>query len=893
MTNSLNNLKFSSRVTVLSLIFVLPLAVNLWFFIVEKVTLISVSGQELSAIEFLRPVHRLLANVDRLSEMPNTARDDFAGLLADRKNLAEQLAVDDQLRRLAATPPAGLAADPNSVARGLESVISRVDQGSGLSLDSGRDTYYLIETIVAQLPTMALRVVELRHRKPSAAFGAGSDDGWTERALFAGGIVQANRRFCERVGRSIASLDDPVIAARLRWLSQEFEMTDRLLVAAVLKRDEVALKTSLDLTDRDIGAAFDTMDDTVVTLLARRIERETGILLERLTILGIMVLGGGLFALTTALSIRRPVEAMTRALSRLAAGEVAAGPLVDACPNDRRDEIGRMAQALSVLRDKLIEADWAKLQRNEAVAALERGRAAFQLPFEANPLPMWIYDRETLEILEVNCAAVDAYGWSREAFLRMTLYDLRPEEELDRVGEAALVRAGERQSTGPWTHLKADGSRCTVQIISHAIPFGGREAVLVAPIDITEIHRLQEQLLQARKMEAVGQLAGGIAHDFNNILGSIIGFSGFLLEDLPAGSAQHGFASRILAAGERGRDLVKQILAFSRVESVERKPTNLAKVVREGHELLRGSIPSSIGISLTIEADNLVASVNATQISQILINLCVNAKDALLDESGRISIWLSSVLAEGGQVPVVQRLDQPGDAESPEARIQLGVFQSTGHYARLSVADTGCGMTQQQLERIFEPFFTTKTRGQGTGLGLSIVHNIVSGYDGVAVVRSRPGHGSTFEIYLPLSAEAASSAEVPAICAGGSESILVVDDEVMITEMLHVGLGRLGYRVTTVNDPVEAVERFRATPDAWDVVISDQVMPILKGTGLFSAVRELNPNIRFILCTGFSDESTKSSSLGIGIDAFFHKPVTPQLLAETIRYLLDRQTTQP
>ncbi|MBI3710716.1 MAG: response regulator [Proteobacteria bacterium] len=392
-------------------------------------------------------------------------------------------------------------------------------------------------------------------------------------------------------------------------------------------------------------------------------------------------------------------------------------------------------------------------------------------------------------------------------------------------------------------------------------------------------------------MEAIGRLAGGIAHDFNNILGAIVGFAGFLVQDLPKGTPQHGFAKRIAMASERGKGVIQQILAFSRRTGVERKRGDLARIVLETEDLLRASLPSSTRLEVVVEADGLIADINAAQVSQILLNLCLNANDALGGQPGNVSIKVGGVNPGDAEYALFRASKTAGEpAVGPEdGRALIGALDANRAYAKMTVADTGNGMTPELLERVFEPFFTTKERGRGTGLGLAVVHGIVIANDGACIVTSRPGAGSTFAVYLPLAGGDAETATVEPAPPSlrGRERILVVDDDADARDALTVGLDRLGYEVVALDDPEEALAVFAEDQAAWDVVISDQVMPRMKGLTLFQRLKAIRPSLRFILCTGFGDGATEEMAAAAGTDAFFIKPVSAERLAASIRRLVD------
>ena len=420
----------------------------------------------------------------------------------------------------------------------------------------------------------------------------------------------------------------------------------------------------------------------------------------------------------------------------------------------------------------------------------------------------------------------------------------------------------------------------------------GIDGIIVNSRDVTEAQQLEEQLQQSQKMDAIGQLAGGVAHDFNNILGAILGFGGFLLQDLSRDTPEHGFAERIVTAAERGKELVQQILAFSRRTTVDRKPADLGSLVREARELLRASVPSSTRLEMQVSETPLVAEVNAAQVTQILVNLCLNANDALEGEAGIIKVSLSC--AEPAS-PTVASGESPGAQAQDFGRMVIGTLRPGNFYARIAVADTGVGMGPDVLKHIFDPFFTTKRRGRGTGLGLSVVHGIVMAYEGALVVTSKPGAGSVFEVYIPLcdARPAISPRATPVSALRGRERVLVVDDEPMMTDVLTTGLDRLGYESVAVNDVREVIQLFVEDPMSWDVVISDQVMPEMKGRTLCKALKKIRPSLRFILCTGFSEGLTEEEALSAGADAFFLKPVRPEEIAAAIRKLFDQNTAEP
>ncbi len=387
--------------------------------------------------------------------------------------------------------------------------------------------------------------------------------------------------------------------------------------------------------------------------------------------------------------------------------------------------------------------------------------------------------------------------------------------------------------------------------------------------DITQEILFEKQLQQAHKMEAIGTLAGGIAHDFNNILTVISGFTEIAYDAGDKGSVIHNSLTEVLKASERATDLVKQILTFSRQTESITRPVRIKPIIKEAHTFLRASLPTTITISLNLQAPNDIVMSDPTKIHQVLMNLCTNAKNAMQETGGELTIGLF----EEQLIP-----------DMMDGRLDL----SPGPYLKLTVEDTGCGMEPGVQERIFDPFFSTRQQGGGTGLGLSVVHGIIKSCSGDITVGSVPGKGTVFNVYLPLVEEQAPPQKAldntPIV--GGTEHALVVDDEQQIAEMIKKFLENLGYRVTTRTSSLEALEAFRYDPEKFDFVITDQTMPNLTGAELSREVLKIKKDIPIILCTGFSETITEEKAKSIGIRAFIMKPIVFTKLADTIRNLL-------
>ena len=391
---------------------------------------------------------------------------------------------------------------------------------------------------------------------------------------------------------------------------------------------------------------------------------------------------------------------------------------------------------------------------------------------------------------------------------------------------------------------------------------------------------LETQLRQSQKMEALGTLAGGVAHDFNNLLGAIQGFAQLITSDLRPGFPPHNFAQRILAACDRGKELVEQILAFAHGGNLQRSVVNLSLLLQECEALVSATLPKSVHLSVIQPEEELRAWVHRVQISQLIVNLCRNAADSLENEPGNVTVELSRAsraeIADWSERPVEQN------------RLAVGKLDPTAEYARLRVSDDGAGIAPDVLKRIFDPFFTTKGRSRGTGLGLAVVHGVVETHGGACCVETELGHGTAFSVYLPLTNAPIADAGPPVRdrSPAGSERVLVVDDEPDIADMLVIGLERLGYDVVGTYDPVEALHAFEEDPSAWDAVIADQVMPAMLGTELLSRIKTRRPDLKTILCTGFAEKAESANSRCI--DAFVVKPTDAQAIGHSLRDLFDR-----
>jgi PAS domain S-box-containing protein len=389
-------------------------------------------------------------------------------------------------------------------------------------------------------------------------------------------------------------------------------------------------------------------------------------------------------------------------------------------------------------------------------------------------------------------------------------------------------------------------------------------------VDITERKELEKQLRQAQKMEALGTMAGGIAHDFNNILAAVLGYADMAKEGIPVWSPAKQQIEEVLKAGNRAKELVKQILAFSRKADQSRVPLKIRLLIKEAVTFLRASIPSTIEIKLNVAPGCGHISADPTQIHQVIMNLCANAANAMEDRGGILSIDLGMV-------------------DLTENDLGHSSIHRPGSYILLSVEDTGTGIEKELLDRIFDPYFTTKDIGKGTGMGLAVVHGIVQSHGGLINVKSTPGQGTTFKLFFPMIQDEAEKQEVADTTPfpGGREKILVVDDDSNIAILTQRRLASLGYQATAKTSSPEALVIFQDDPNLFDLVITDQTMPNMTGEQLAGKLLEIRPDIPIIICTGYSSKMDAEKAKSIGVRAFMSKPYDNRELARTVRQVLD------
>ncbi len=521
-------------------------------------------------------------------------------------------------------------------------------------------------------------------------------------------------------------------------------------------------------------------------------------------------------------------------------------------------------------------------KRKIAEESLRESEEVFRLLFEKSSDAHLLIEGD--RYIDCNEAALRiAAVTDKSMLIKHTLAEISPERQPD--GELSSAKAkrmldismNEGSHCFEWVLKRMDGSERHLDVTRTVIPMKGRKLLHATWRDMTEHirsqkerERLQSQLIQAQKMEAIGNLAGGIAHDFNNILTGIMGYTEFYMDAVRDRPKVHQGMEQVLKAAERARDLVRQVLTFSRKTEHVKKPVILAQIVDEVVHFMRASLPTTIEMNPQISARSDVILGDPSQLHQVLVNLCTNAGHAMKDKGGILYIGLNKVV-----------IDEDDLLKTPPIK--------HGRYLLLTVRDTGHGISRGNLERIFEPYFTTKEKGEGTGLGLAVVHGIVKDHGGEIRVYSEEGHGTSFNVYLPLMEHRTEEQSdlVEAVLPGKGETILFVDDEQMIVDLNREVLENLGYRVVTETDPVKAIQVFKDGSNAFDLVITDKTMPHLTGFDVARAVKDIRADIPVLLCSGFQEKGDTERIADIGISKLMIKPTKKSVLARTIRDALD------
>jgi PAS domain S-box-containing protein len=511
-------------------------------------------------------------------------------------------------------------------------------------------------------------------------------------------------------------------------------------------------------------------------------------------------------------------------------------------------------------------------ERKRTEKALRESEERLQAIIDNAPTVIYLKDPQGKFIL-INSRFEKLFHITREEIIGKTDYDIFPEKAANamRENDQKILDADEAVEFEELVPHD-DGQHTYISIKfpirdASGVPYG----VCGISTDITDRRKLEAQLQQAQKMESIGTLAGGIAHDFNNILSPIMIHSEMVMMDLPSGSPLQQNMKQVYMAGERARDLVKQILTFARKQEKARIPLKISQILKEAVNLLRSTLPATIDIKYENSSERDTVFSDPTQLNQIIMNLGTNAAQAMEEKGGTLEVILTNENIDSGSADAFPDL-------------------APGRYAKLIVKDTGTGIEPHRMDKIFEPYYTTKEVGKGTGMGLALVHGIVKSHGGLVTVQSETDKGTSFHVYLPLVEGdmdiLPETAKDSVRLSTGTERILLVDDEKAAVDVIQAMLERLGYEVTARTSSIEALEAFRNGPDGFDLVITDMTMPNMTGKDLAKKLMSIRPGIPIILCTGFSEKIDERNAEEMGISAYIMKPIVMREFADTIREVL-------
>jgi two-component system, cell cycle sensor histidine kinase and response regulator CckA len=502
----------------------------------------------------------------------------------------------------------------------------------------------------------------------------------------------------------------------------------------------------------------------------------------------------------------------------------------------------------------------------DAVALASLDADAYRLVFEQSPQPMWVFDEKTLVFIDVNEAAIATYGYSRDEFLRMDITQIRPPEEIPTLLQR--IRSGAAHPPRVWIHLTKSGRAIDVEVASKALIIGGRAVRLAVVRDVSEHRKLEEQVRQAHKIETVGQLAGGISHDFNNLLTAILGHTEMLAEYFAPDDPRAVEIAGIRDAADLAASLTRQLLAFSRKQLLQPIVLDLNDVLDKTRRILARLIGEHI--ELVTEPGPSLHHVKADpgQMEQILLNLAVNSREAMPD---------------GGRLVLRTRNVRVSRAEARRLSMK------EGDHVEVMVSDTGVGIDAAAKAHLFEPFFTTKDRIRGTGLGLATVYGIVKQSEGYIDVESEPGCGTTFKIYLPATRELPAHQGVHDRLSGdgGSETVLVVEDDHAVRSLIGDVLRRRGYRLLVAESGRQAMELLSKHEGPIDLLITDMVLSGMNGLAVADAMRATHPSIKVLYVSGYADDALMPSGFFEASGACLQKPFTPVALVRKVRGVIE------
>jgi PAS domain S-box-containing protein len=593
-----------------------------------------------------------------------------------------------------------------------------------------------------------------------------------------------------------------------------------------------------------------------------------------------LIVGAGLVAglLATLLVYRR----ITRPIARLS-GAVRTATATTGGPPVTVDGPREVAALGDDFNDLVAAVNHELVERRRAEDTARDMERNYRQLFDRNPYPMYVFDPGTLAIIDVNDAAVAYYGYSRDPFRTMGVAGLCLPEDVPALTDA-IATAGNVERWRALRQVKRDGTVTEANVTSHVLSFAGRKARCAIVEDVTERAELERRLHQSQRLESLGQLAGGVAHDFNNLLAIILGYATMAADDVEAAArtdeswrALHGDLAQIIQAGDRATSLIRQLLSFARVEVTQPRVLDLNAVVTDVEQLLRRSIGADINLHTNLTGEPWRVTADPGQVEQVLVNLAVNARDAM-PVGGTLTIETDNLT-----------VDEHYAAHHPGTR--------PGRYLRLRVSDTGSGMSQATLDRAFEPFFTTKPKGHGTGLGLATIYGIITQAGGHAQMYSERGIGTTFSAMLPVTDEPAEISDTPTPRShpGHGETILLVEDEDSLRALTERMLTRYNYTVITADGGAEAL-RVADQLQRVDLLLTDVVMPEMNGHDLATRLQARRPDLPVIYLSGYAEAVLVSRSTLPAGATLLSKPVSQHQLLAVIRRALDareRHARQP
>jgi PAS domain S-box-containing protein len=534
------------------------------------------------------------------------------------------------------------------------------------------------------------------------------------------------------------------------------------------------------------------------------------------------------------------------------------------------------------IKDKNKELEESIVELDRSARKLQEEERKYRGLFEESTNSIILYDPDTRLPVEFNHLANEHLGYTAAEFKekRMEEYSQMPVED---IAEKMRRTVKEGQFSFETIHRRKDGETRDIAVNARAISMSGKTYILTLLNDMTERKkaeeerlRLEKQLLQSQKMESIGTLAGGIAHDFNNILGVVLGYGELMLMDLPEdqSSTFRQNTESLLNAVHRARELVQQILTFSRRSEEVRTPVDVGNITEETLKLLRATLPPTIDVRQKIGDGANVIMGTSNQVHRVLMNLCTNAIHAMEGGSGILEVEVQTTRFEGGAVP---------------GKITAFESMEPGSYVEITVTDTGHGIGPRILPRVFDPYFTTKGPGEGTGLGLSVVHGIAKKYRGNVSIDNRAGKGTVVRVWFPAAVhlEIPGKKETEAL-PSGKETIILVDDEEELLKFYKLILGKLGYTVFTYSSTSAALESFLDDPVNFDLIITDVAMVGMSGIELAAEVSNIRRDIPIILCTGFSEYMDAQREVIVNVKEYIMKPVDKYTLTSAIRRVLDR-----